>query len=77
MVEVSSEITWLGTWIKAQAQLHARDYANAIQTYKIMDTHGLLKDNTSLLVNMAYCYHYMCEDNKAISILQKVFFVYY
>lgn len=71
VVEVSSELTWLSSWVKAQAQLHARDYSTALQTYKSMDTHGLLKDNTSLLVNMAYCYHYMCEDNKAISMLQK------
>ncbi|XP_023312320.1 anaphase-promoting complex subunit 7-like [Anoplophora glabripennis] len=73
MVEVSSEITWLNSWIKAQAQLHSRDFANAIKTYKSMDTHGLLKDNTSLIVNMGYCYHYMCEDQRAISVLQKAF----
>lgn len=72
MVEISSEITWLSSWIKAQAQLHSRDFANAIKTYKSMDTHGLLKDNTSLLISMGYCYHYMCEDQRAMSILQKV-----
>ncbi|CAH1170860.1 unnamed protein product [Phaedon cochleariae] len=71
MVEVSSEISWLNSWIKAQAQMHSRDFVNAIKTYKSMDTHGLLKDNTSLLVNMAYCYHYLCNEQKAISILQK------
>ncbi|KAG5888091.1 hypothetical protein JTB14_021892 [Gonioctena quinquepunctata] len=71
MVEVSSEISWLSTWVKAQAQMNSKDFGNAIKTFKTMDTHGLLKDNTSLLVNMAYCYHYMCEDNRAISILQK------
>lgn len=72
MVEVSSEISWLNLWIKAQAQLYSRDFANAIKTYKNMDSHGLLKDNPSLLVNMGYCYHYMCEDSKAIAVLQKV-----
>ncbi|KAJ8931903.1 hypothetical protein NQ314_015172 [Rhamnusium bicolor] len=71
MVEVSSEITWLSSWIKAQAQLYSRDFENAIKTYKSMDTHGLLKDNTSLLVNMGYCYHYMGENHRAISVLQK------
>ncbi|CAG9763420.1 unnamed protein product [Ceutorhynchus assimilis] len=69
--EVSAEIPWLSTWIKAEAQLHSRDYAKALQTYKTLDTHGLLKDDTSLTVNMAYCYHYMGEDPKAISLLQK------
>ncbi|KAL1494829.1 hypothetical protein ABEB36_010357 [Hypothenemus hampei] len=71
VVEASSEITWVGSWIKSQAQLHAREYTNAIQTYKSMDTHGLLKDNTFLLVNMAYCYYYMCQNSKAISVLQR------
>nr|XP_023020055.1 anaphase-promoting complex subunit 7 [Leptinotarsa decemlineata] len=71
MVEVTSEISWLNTWLKAQAQLNSRDFVNAIKSFKSMDAHGLLKDNTSLLVNMAYCYHYICEDNRAISILQK------
>ncbi|KAJ8938708.1 hypothetical protein NQ318_007996 [Aromia moschata] len=73
MVEVSSEISWLSSWIKAQAQLHSRDFANAIKTYKSMDTHGLLKDNTSILISMGYCYHYMCEDHRAISVLQRAF----
>ncbi|XP_019773037.1 anaphase-promoting complex subunit 7 isoform X2 [Dendroctonus ponderosae] len=71
VMEVSLEITWLGTWIKAQAQFLAKDYASAILTYKSLDTHGMLKDNTVLTVNMAYCYYYMCEDSKAISLLQK------
>ncbi|KAJ8920240.1 hypothetical protein NQ315_011901 [Exocentrus adspersus] len=73
VVEVSSEMTWLSSWIRAQAQINSRDFANAIKTYKSMDTHGLLKDNTSLLISMGYCYHYMCEDHRAISILQKAF----
>ncbi|XP_030761563.1 anaphase-promoting complex subunit 7 [Sitophilus oryzae] len=68
---VSSDLPWLSSWIKAQAQFHAREYTTAIQTYKSMDVHGLLKDNSSLLVNMGYCYHYMHDDSKAIAILQK------
>ncbi|CAG9836544.1 unnamed protein product [Diabrotica balteata] len=71
MLQVTSEITWLNQWIKAQAQLNVKDFAGAIKTYKNMDMYGLLKDNTALLVSMAHCYHYMCDDAKAISILQK------
>lgn len=71
-MEVSSDLTWMSSWIKAQAQFQARDYSTAIQTYKSMDIYGLLKDNTSLLVNMGYCYHFMQENNKAIAVLQKV-----
>lgn len=71
--EASSEIPWLGTWIKAQAQLHSKEFSNAIQTYRSLDIYGVLKDNTTLLVNLAYCHHYLYEDQKAISLLQKVF----
>ncbi|XP_076266881.1 anaphase-promoting complex subunit 7 [Rhynchophorus ferrugineus] len=70
-VEVSSDLTWMSSWIKAQAQFQARDYCTAIQTYKSMDIYGLLKDNTSLLVNMGYCYYLMQESSKAIAVLQK------
>ncbi|EFA09646.1 anaphase-promoting complex subunit 7 [Tribolium castaneum] len=71
MVEATSELNWLNLWLKAQAQLYSRDFENAAQTYKSMDSHGLLKDNTSLLVNLGYCYHYMCEDETAIAVLQR------
>ncbi|CAH0554575.1 unnamed protein product [Brassicogethes aeneus] len=73
MVEASNDISWLNTWLKAQAQLHSRDFANAIVTYKSMDQHGFMKDNPTLLVNMGYCYHSMCENKKAISILQRAY----
>lgn len=72
VIESSSEIPWIGTWIKAQAQLHSREFAGAIQTFKGMDAFGVLKDNKVLLVNLAYCHHYLHEDEKAISLLQKV-----
>ncbi|XP_057662678.1 anaphase-promoting complex subunit 7 [Diorhabda carinulata] len=72
MIPVSSEISWLSMWIKAQAQLHSKDFIGALKTYKSMEVHGLLKDNISLLLNIAYCYHYLCEDAKAISTLQKI-----
>nr|CAH7766831.1 unnamed protein product [Callosobruchus chinensis] len=71
IVDLSSEVSWLNQWVKAQAQMNAKEFANAIKSFKSMDTHGLLKDNTHLSVSMAYCYHYMGDDNKAISILQK------
>lgn len=72
IVNVSSEISWLNTWIKAHAQLHTKDFSNAIKTFRSLITIGPLKDSTSVLVDMAYCYHYLCENQKAISILQKV-----
>nr|CAI5840221.1 unnamed protein product [Callosobruchus analis] len=71
IVDLSSEVSWLNQWVKAQAQMNAREFANAIKSFKSLDTHGLLKDNTYLSVTMAYCYHYVCEDNRAISVLQK------
>ena len=71
MTDVTTEISWLNLWLKAQAQLYSREFASAVQTYKSMDSHGLLKDNTSVLVNMAYCYHYICDDATAISVLQR------
>lgn len=72
IVDVTSDISWLNSWIKAQAQLHSKDFTNAIKTYKNLTANGPFKDNPSVLVDMAYCYHYICEDQKAISILQKV-----
>ncbi|XP_066247713.1 anaphase-promoting complex subunit 7 [Euwallacea similis] len=70
-VTVTSEINWLRMWIKAQSYLHTKDYQHALETYRGLDTHGLLKDNTYLAVSMAYCHHYMCEDKKAITQLQR------
>ncbi|KAK9877047.1 hypothetical protein WA026_016076 [Henosepilachna vigintioctopunctata] len=70
-VEATNEVSWLKTWLKAQAQLYSRDFSNAIETYKQIDVQGILKDNVYLLVNMGYCYHYLCEDKKAIEILQR------
>ncbi|KAL3268925.1 hypothetical protein HHI36_008012 [Cryptolaemus montrouzieri] len=70
-LEATNEISWIGMWLKAQAQLYSRDFANAIETFKQMDVQGILKNNIYLLVNMGYCYHYMCEDKKAIEILQR------
>lgn len=72
IVDATSEISWLNIWIKAQAQFHSQDFANAIKTYRSLIANGPLKDNISVLVEMAQCYHYLCEDQKAISILQKV-----
>lgn len=72
IVDVSTDISWLNSWIKAQAQMHSKDFTNAVKTYRSLIANGPLKDNSSVLVDMAYCYHYMCEDQKAVSILQKV-----
>lgn len=71
MIGASVEASWLNLWLKAQASLHSRDFRNALEAYKAMDSHGLLKDNVNVLVNMGYCYHYICDDIKAINILQR------
>ncbi|CAG9858903.1 unnamed protein product [Phyllotreta striolata] len=72
MLQVTTDIGWLNQWIKAQGQLQLKDYAGALNTYKSMEVNGLLKNNHSLLLSIAYCYLYMCEYDKAISVLQKI-----
>ena len=72
MLEVTADIGWMNTWLRAQAHYHSKDYASAITTFKSLDVNGLLKDNALLLVSTAYCYNYLCDDKKAISCLQRV-----
>ncbi|XP_018321231.1 anaphase-promoting complex subunit 7 [Agrilus planipennis] len=71
MVDVTNEINWINLWLRAKTQMHARDFNNAIMIFKSLDCTGMLKDNVNLLVNMGYCYHYLCNENAAISALQR------
>lgn len=72
MLEAVNDITYLTMWLRGQAELHSRDYATAVSTFKSLDVSGLLKNNSILMVNIAYCYNFMCEDKKAIAYLQRV-----
>lgn len=67
-----TEVPWVGTWLKGQAELSSQDYANAIATFKTLDTVHHLKENSSVLVNMAYCHNYLYQTHKAIYCLQRV-----
>lgn len=73
MLEATSDLPWINTWLRAQAQMHSRDYSNAMKTFNSLDTFSLLKNNSQLFLNMAYCYNYMCDDIKAILFLQRAF----
>lgn len=73
MLEATSELVWLNTWLKGHAQMNSRDYSNAISTLKSLDTHSLLNDNCALLVTIAYCYIYMCDYKNSLNYLQRAF----
>lgn len=70
MVQVTSEINWLSQWLKTQAQLYSNDFTNALNSYKGLNW-CVFSNNTTVLVDMAYCYHYLCEDSNAIQTLQR------
>lgn len=72
MLNAVADVPWMGTWLKGQAELNAQDYTNAISTFKTLDNVNYLKDNSTVLVNMAYCHNHMYDDKKAISCLQRV-----
>lgn len=67
-----TEVPWVGTWLKGQAELVGQDYNNAVATFKTLDTVNHLKDNSAVLVNMAFCYNYLNNNTKAINCLQRV-----
>lgn len=71
-LEVTTENNTLSLWLKAQAQHHSGDFRNAIKTYKSLDSSGAVRDNISLLLNLAYCYVYVCEEKKAIDVLKRL-----
>lgn len=72
-VESTHDITWINMWLKAHTQLHSRDFWGAIESFKLLDIPQFLRDNVQLLIIMGYCYHYMCEDQKAIEVLQRAY----
>lgn len=72
MLDATTELSWIKTWLRGQAHMHTQEYVNAIATFKSID---ILKDNSTFLVTLAYCYVYMCNDKKALSILQKALHV--
>ncbi|KAI4460825.1 hypothetical protein MML48_5g00015466 [Holotrichia oblita] len=58
MLEATSELGWLNTWLKGHAQMNSRDFNNAITTLKSLDTPALLQDNCALLITIAYYPHF-------------------
>lgn len=72
MLNAVTDVPWIGTWLKGQAELNAQNYANAASTFKTLDSVNYLKDNSAVLVNIAYCYNFMYDEKKAISCLQRV-----
>ncbi|KAK9687581.1 Tetratricopeptide repeat [Popillia japonica] len=75
MLEATSELGWLNTWLKGHAQMHSRDFNNALTTLKSLDTPALLQDNCALLITIAYCYLYMCDTKNSITYLQRAFHI--
>ncbi|XP_022918130.2 anaphase-promoting complex subunit 7 [Onthophagus taurus] len=71
MLEVTSEPSWLNLWLRGQAQMYSQDYNSAIATFKSLEIQNLLKDNSSLLVTIAYCYVYLCDNKSALQYLQR------
>lgn len=65
MLEATKELTWLNTWLRGHAQMHMKDYSNAVTTFKSLDAISLLKNNNQLFLNIAYCYNYTCDTRKA------------
>lgn len=72
MLEAVNDITFLHMWLRGQAELNSRDYNTALTTFKTLDCLGVLKNNALLMINMAYCHTYMCNDEKAVACLQRV-----
>lgn len=75
ILEATIDLGWINTWVRGLAEMQCNEFSNAAATFKSLDAPGLLKGNTSVLVNLARCYKYMCEDVKALNIFQRVTFV--
>lgn len=67
-----TEVSWVGIWLKGQAELVGQDYSSAIATFKTLDNVKHLKDNSVVLVNLGFCYNYLYNTTKAINYLQRV-----
>lgn len=69
MIEATSDHNWINIWLRGQAQMHSKEYLNAINTFKSIDA---LRENVNLLVTVAYCYVYLCNEKMALKTLQRV-----
>lgn len=73
MLEATKDLIWLTAWVKGHSFMQMKEYSNAVATFKSLDTPGMLKNNYQLLLNIAYCYNYLCDNMKAKHYLQRVF----
>lgn len=73
MLEATSELGWLNTWLKGHAQMNSRDFDSAIITLKGLDSPNLLQDNCALLITIANCFLYVCDSKSSLSYLQRAF----
>ncbi|XP_067683037.1 anaphase-promoting complex subunit 7-like [Haliotis asinina] len=63
---------WLSSWIKGHAYLSSKEYSNAVQTFKHMETKTCLKDNVQLLNCVGEARFYDGQYNQAIAVFQRV-----
>lgn len=68
MLDATSELGWINSWMRGLAQMHSRDFSNAITTFRSIE---LLQDNTILMTAKAYCYLYLCDEKRALAELQR------
>lgn len=73
MVDATSELSYINTWLRGQVEMYAKNYQNAINIFKSLDSPNLICDNTLLLVTIAQCYVYTCDTKNAIALLQRAF----
>ena len=63
--------------MKGHAQLHARDYTNAIASFKQLEENSVLHRNPLILATLGEA-HYLAGDNRnALTVLQRVSKSYY
>lgn len=70
MLQATRDLGWINVWIRGLAQMYAKDYMVAINTFKTIESYN---DNATVLVNIGFCYNYMCDDANAICYLKKAF----
>nr|CAD7449488.1 unnamed protein product [Timema bartmani]CAD7460693.1 unnamed protein product [Timema tahoe] len=68
---VLAGMEWFSLWIKAHANLHCREYPQAIATFNQLDNRAILRDNVSVLVALGECYYFYGDYKNAIMILQR------
>lgn len=75
-LNINSDLMWLNTWLRALADMYGQDLPMAIQNFKSLNSQGLLKNNSALLINTAICYTLQCNYTKALSCMQRAFRVF-